>query len=351
MKLLGKKPILLAIGLVVTLLALWYATREVNFRDTIRSMRDYDYRWILPGLAIFYYSMYLRAVRWGLLFEPHHHLRGYQVFPPLMICFAFNSVFGFRSGEVARAYLVGRRENTGIAVALATVAGERILDAVVLLGMLALALHLLPPMDPALRVPVGNYTLDAATLNKGIDGLIVFCAVITCGVIGFMIPRVQRTMTGVTRRLPILSPALKRRLDQLILQFARGFHALQRPAILARIVFHSVVLWLLTAISNICVARGFGIDMNLNQAIALMALIGIFILPATTPGYWGLYEAGAVFSMIFMDLGTDDSQRFAYALMIHLVQYVPIVVVGLYYAARWQVKPPALTDKAAPPEV
>ena len=128
---------LLAGGLAVTAFFLWLSTRNVKAADVGLAFRKFHWIWMLPGLVGFYYSMYLRAVRWGLLFRPHHDLKGYQVFRPLMICFAFNSILPGRVGEFARAWLVGRRKEIGVTTALATVVAERLLDAVTLLGMLA----------------------------------------------------------------------------------------------------------------------------------------------------------------------------------------------------------------------
>ena len=100
-------------------------------------------------------------------------------------------------------------------------------------------------------------------------------------------------------------------------------------------------IWVLVAVSNIAVAWGFGFDLNLFQSIALMTLIGIAIVIPAAPGYWGLYEAGAIFSLFVLGvLRTDQaSLALAFALVIHLVQYIPIVAVGLFFAWQSQIKP------------
>src|SRR5690349_16335461 len=116
-----KKHIVLILGLAITVFALWFTTRGVQWAEFGRDLKAFRWIWLIPSLAGFYVGMYLRAMRWGLLFLPHHRLSGRQMFPPIMICFAFNSILPGRVGEVARAYYVGKHMKTGISTALATV--------------------------------------------------------------------------------------------------------------------------------------------------------------------------------------------------------------------------------------
>jgi hypothetical protein len=169
----------------------------------------------------------------------------------------------------------------------------------------------------------------------------------------FMIPLTQRVMVGVIRRLP-LALHLKEKFVHILNQFAHGFHALHQPWVLAQIIFHSLVLWLLVGVSNMIVAWGFGLPLSkmiLPQGLAVMTLIGIFIMVPAAPGYWGLYEVGAIFSLIVLGLVGQDSQSqslaLAYALVVHLLQYVPIVVLGLFFAWRAHIHPSAVEPDAS----
>lgn len=332
-----KHHVILGVGLVVTAVALWYSTRGIEWARFGEAMRGFNLLWLVPGLATFYYSMYLRSVRWGLLFRPHYHLSGARLFRPLMICFGFNSILPGRVGEFARAYMVGKQEKTGVTTALATVLAERIFDGVTLLAMLAIALGFLPPIDPDFSYAWGKVVLNADRLNMSIAVLIKGCFVLTAGVIVFMIPWTQRTMVTIIRALDFLPEKLRNGLIHMVEQLARGFSALGQVWPLVQIVFYSIVLWLLVGLSNLMIAYGFGLDMNFLQALALVTMIGLFIIIPAAPGYWGLYEAGGIFTLIVLGVTTDKSLALAYTMTIHLVQYVPIVALGLYFAWRAQI--------------
>ncbi|MCE5229688.1 flippase-like domain-containing protein [bacterium] len=331
-----KKNIIFIVGCLISVALIGYFTRAVEWGKFASALGSFKWWWLVPGLAAFYYSMYLRAVRWGLLFKPHYDIKGWQAFAPLMVGFAFNSILPGRVGEVVRCLHIGKSQKTGVPVALATVVAERILDAVTLFGMLAVAFAVLPPIDPNTNVPVPGSTvvLNAKVLEKSIHGLITICIVLVVGLIVFMFPWVQLTCIRITRRLGFMSARIRRAIARIIIKFAGGFHALKQPAVMARIIFHSVVLWVLVGVSNLAIARGFDLPMSLPQALALVTLIGIFITIPAAPGYWGLYEAGAIFTLTVMKISDNVTVMFAYAIMIHLVQYVPIVVIGLWMARK-----------------
>lgn len=344
----NKKSLMFIVGLAITAVSLWYTTRQVVLKDFIAEMKSFNYVWLIPAFIVFYYSMYLRAVRWGLLFRPHHHIKGYEAFAPLMICFGFNGLLPGRVGEVARAYVIGTRKKTGVPTALATVVAERILDAATLMGLLAFSLSVLPKVDPAMKVDIWGYSVSGLQFNQLKVKIVILSAILVIGVIVFMIRLTQIVMHAVIDALPLVSVKFRGQLHKTLEHFAMGFHALQQPWVLAQIAFHSLVLWVMIGISNQMVARGFGLHMSLAQAEAQMVMIGIFITIPAAPGYWGLYEAGTIFSMLVLRIVPATSQgqslALAYSLMIHLLQYVPIVIAGLYFAWKMQLKPAAMTE-------
>ena len=334
-----RKHLFFIVGCCVTVVALWIAMQGVEWSAFATAMRQFQWGWILPGLATFYASMYLRAVRWGLLFRPHHQLTGRQMFRPIMICFAFNSILPGRAGEFVRSWMVGRDLKIGMTTALATVVAERVLDGLTLLAALALSFSLLPPMDPTLTLKIPGITLNAEVLESKIRALTLMSAVLVFGVVVLLLPWTQHTLTTVFKRMPGLPDRLRTTAIHFLHRFSMGFHALARPGVLLRILAHSVVIWLLVAVSNVAIARGFGLTMSGPQSLALITLIGLTTMIPAAPGYWGLYELGGVFSLLVLGVTADRSLALAYIVMLHSVQYFPIVAIGLWFALRSHVRP------------
>jgi len=335
-----KQKITLLLAGVVTVACLYWVFKPVNMTALWNSILAVNPLWAMLSIAIFYFSMYLRALRWGWLFKPNYEIPGNHLFRPLMICFAFNSILPGRVGEFVRAFYVGKKEGTGFPAAMATVVSERIFDGVTLLSFLAFALYRLPPIPPGLRVEVGNYSVNGAQIQPLINKIVIMCVVLVAGVIALMIPAIERLLVKILQKLPLVPKEISAKLVEILQGVVKGFESVRSPKNLAVIVVYSFVIWILVAIANMVLAWGMaGVSsMNLLQSMAVMTLIGVFIMIPAAPGYWGLYEAGTIFALKVLDVQGAANPATAYALVLHLSQFVPIVGIGLIYAAQSQVK-------------
>lgn len=335
-----KKYIGLAVGGVVSLGCLYLVFRSVNLGELWAAVKAIKPLYLIGSLIAFYWSMYLRSVRWGLLFRPDYEFSGRRLFRPTMICFAFNSILPGRVGEIVRVFYVNKREGAPFGSTLATVVSERIFDGVTILSMLIISLAILPPIDPQLTVAFGKFVVTGAQIQQGLGKITIASGVLVAGVLVMMIPGVERMLERMIRGFPAMPQGIAARLVDFVNGIIRGFQAIRNPKNLFLIVFHSLAIWLLVALSNMILAYGMAGVSSISylQSMATMCLIAVFILVPAAPGYWGLFEAGVIFSLLALGVQSDASLATAYALVMHLVQYVPIVVIGLFFAAQDQVR-------------
>lgn len=328
-----KRNLKLGVGVTISVVALWFVFRDVKFADLITAFKTVDIGWLLVCTALFYLSMYLRSVRWALLFRPNYRISSRRLFPPMMIGFAYNSVYPARLGEFARSFLVGKREGTGFPMAFTTVFSERVFDSVVLLSLLVGSLQLLPPIDPTLAI-------QGVPLAGLMQKLQIVCGVLVGGVLFMMIPGIERRLVAVVEWVPAIPDGISAKIINIIRGVVRGFEAVRDWRNLFGIVFWSLAVWLLAAASNWALAKGMpGVtQISFVQSVALLVLIGLAIMIPASPGYWGLFEAGCVFGLKVLGVTENTSQAMAYALVMHLVQYLPIVAIGFGFAARDHVK-------------
>ena len=134
--------ITLLIGVLISAVSLWWVFSGVDFGEMLASLTHVHWLALVPSLFFFYFSMYLRAVRWAVFFRPGRAFSGARLFRPVMIGFAFNCILPAHAGEAVRALYVGRREGTGTATAMATIVAERLFDILSLLLCLGVALSL-----------------------------------------------------------------------------------------------------------------------------------------------------------------------------------------------------------------
>ena len=57
------------------------------------------YQYIVPGLAIYFVGLWLRALRWKFLLMPVSNLPHGKLFPVVIIGYMANNILPFRMGE------------------------------------------------------------------------------------------------------------------------------------------------------------------------------------------------------------------------------------------------------------
>ncbi|MFH0795052.1 MAG: lysylphosphatidylglycerol synthase transmembrane domain-containing protein, partial [bacterium] len=155
-----KRWLQLIVGCALSALFLWIALKDVEFGRLGQVLLKVNWLWIFANFAAFYIGMYWRAFRWARLFQPTYQIPARRAWPPLMICFAMNSVLPGRAGEFARAYIIGKQEKVSFATSFATVVVERLLDGMILLLLLAAAMGIMPPLNTSLQLPYGPNLLS-----------------------------------------------------------------------------------------------------------------------------------------------------------------------------------------------
>ena len=101
-RLTGKYGLSLLVGSTVSIAALYFAFRNIPFKDLLTYLLSINYFWIIPSIAVIMIVFSLRAVRWRYILASDHSVGYWQAFHPLMIGFMLNCILPGRVGEFAR---------------------------------------------------------------------------------------------------------------------------------------------------------------------------------------------------------------------------------------------------------
>lgn len=327
------------LALAVSAVLLWWAFREVDLHEALGFLRSVRIAWLLAAVAVATSVFPLRLVRWRLLLRREDG-RAYPWLPlwhSVAMGFAANNVLPFRAGEVVRTVAASRLTGARLSTALASVAVERVFDALTVVGLLSLAL-LLPGMPPGLTV-AGVAVQRVATTA----GIVAAAALLAAGLVVAFPVAAER----VVRRL-IPSDRIALRLVGLIEGVRQGLGVLQSPARLAGVVFWSVVLWLVNALSFSLAFRAFDLPVGYVAALVLQGVLAFGIAVPSAPGYVGPFEA--IITAVLAVYGIGPNQAVAYAVGYHLTTFVPITLLGAWSATRTGLGLSA-TAREAPPDV
>jgi uncharacterized protein (TIRG00374 family) len=311
--------------LAVTLsaLLLWWAFRDVDLREAIGFLQRVRIAWLAAAVLTATSLFPLRLLRWRLLLrrEDGGAFSWLPLWHAIAMGFAANNLLPFRAGEVVRTVAASRLTGARLTTSLASVAVERVFDALTVVGLLALAL-LLPGMPAGLTVagvPVQRVTTMA--------GLVAATGLVIAGLVVAFPLAAEKVARAV-----VPSDRVALRLIELIEGVRQGLSVLRSPARFAGVAAWSVVLWLVNALSFYLAFQAFELPVNFAGALVLQGVLAFGIAVPSAPGYVGPFEAAITAVLAIYGIGA--SQAIAYAVGYHLTTFIPITLLGVWSATR-----------------
>jgi uncharacterized protein (TIRG00374 family) len=336
-----KIAISFGLGIIISLLSLYFALHNVPLGDLWAYLKTIDYFWVLPSSGAVLLGFGLRTLRWQMILAASRKVEFWAAFHPLMIGFAINCILPGRVGEIARPAILSQKKEIAFTTGLATVAAERVLDIFILIVLFALVLVRVQP-DPNFTMRFGELELSQAVLERIAANTLKLCVLLLCGIVLISIERTRKMsyniIDWIPKRFTFLGPKiyavtvkLSQTLKKIIGNFAMGFALIKRPQMLIFCLIISIIIWWVNALSYYFFTLGCeGIELSFIEVFAMMVIICFFVALPSVPGYWGIWEAGGVFALSLFGVGEDEAA--GYTLTSHAIQILPVIMVGLISA-------------------
>lgn len=310
-------------GVVLSIALLWYAFRDVDLGGVLRELRAADpFLLALAGLLVTT-PFALRAIRWGVLLRPMYpDTRFRPRFACTSIGFMANNLLPARIGEFARAYSITRLEPVSFSGSFGSLVLERMFDAIMVIGLLALALAW-----PGFPDVTGQHFANAASWL----GVLLALGFV---LLFFLVSRPEPAATlleAVVGR--ILPKRLRRRVVDALHAFLSGAAAVRDWRLVLQALLWSAAVWLNNAVAAWVAFRAFGIDAPFIAAVFLQSVIALAVSLPAAPGFFGIYQAAARVALVDV-WGVAAAPAMAFAVGFHLAGYFPITFIGLYYLWR-----------------
>jgi glycosyltransferase 2 family protein len=289
----------------------------INWSDTWAHIRHADVRLYALAVLAFLGSMAVRAVRWRMLLRnAGEHCGVVSLFEIIFASFFVNCVIPAKMGDVYRAFLVRQREHVGASKALGTIIAERLLDLVVLMGLLILAGGItFHNRVPSSLVP---YAIAGSILSAFGIGVVVLMA--------------TGRGLGLVQRLPA-------RISQRYENFRHG--TVQSLSNWPFVALLTVLVWCLeaTRLGLVVAALDLSSLMHPSQFLLVALVAALLTTVPFTPGGLGLVEAG----MVGVLAAVADVPRSAGASITVLdrsISYGLVLVIGFGFFALTHVRQP-----------
>jgi len=313
----------LVAGVAVTVVLLWFALKDVAFADVWANIRAGNVWLLLAAISVATFGFFIRALRWNVLLapvKPDTQLR--SRFAGVSIGFMANNILPARVGEFARAYAFSRMEPVTASAAFGTLVVERFMDGAVLLLFLIVPIFTEGfPEGGALAGGAGGTVLKA--------GVVAVVIVLLVLVVLAAWPRAFARFANWSARFMPKSVSLP--LLAGLEAFLGSLAIMRNPRLLALGFAWTIGFWAWHGISFWLAMLAFDIHTGFISAIFTEALVGFGVALPAAPGFFGTFHFSA--NVALSDVyGVPEAQSLAFAFGYHFGGWVPITLIGLWYA-------------------
>lgn len=322
------------IGVSVVLVAVLF--RNVDGRQLLAALRGVDPLFIGLAIGATFLNYFLRAVRWKYLVAPLKKASLGSLFSATIIGYMANNVLPARLGEFVRAYALASRERIDGSAVFATLVLDRLMDGFTVLLLLLIALF-------GVEFPAGGEAAQKGLVVGGWVTLGIYLAAVIVLVL------LKRNTMGTLRLFErFLSPFPRRfaeRVIHLMGGFIGGISLSKHPRDLWAFCWTSLVIWGVAVVTVDLALRAFGIHLPPTAAVFILVLLVFAVMVPASPGFIGTYHAACTFGLLAF--GLERERALSVAIVVHAVNFFPVIVAGLFCLWRGNMSLESLGKKAA----
>jgi uncharacterized protein (TIRG00374 family) len=305
---------------------LWWFGRNLDWREVRQALSTADPLLLTLAVVIICVAYLVRAFRWGALLRPLGGARLGDLFVATTIGFSAVFLIG-RTGEVVRPVVLPMRDpRVRPSAALVTILIERIYDFVAVALMFAVNLIW---FRPPIALEISFTRVRAVGL-----GLLVGTILGIAFLIWFR--KNSAVLLDTLHRLFSRWRFFPDRLGKLIIGFLQQLSSALRVLVNARELAETVgwtaLVWLGISSANFLVLRAFHLDVGVSETIFILGWSLLGSLVPTPGGAAGAFHAATAAGLLF--LGVKKETAAALSIVLHIVDFGPAVLFGLFYFIR-----------------
>ena len=308
------------LGIVISLLFLYLAVRNVDFKLAAGSVSGLDWNYLALCVFCQAASLFTRAALWQNILSYEKSVSYRHAFESLIIGYMGNNILPFRMGEAMRAFAMGRKEKISRTLAFASVILERLYDLFTLLLFFAVLVFLM--------------TLDRrVVLSAAVVSIFLGIAVLFLYLIASDFLKVPSRVFKMFLRL--VPAGRHETAERIIGSFVRGIilvRTLRQALVLLGL---SVLAWTLWTAILYFGLKAFHLDLPLTATILMTVVVHIGVMIPSSPGFIGVFQWLCIFSLSFF--GVPKEIALTFSLIVHMIQYIPTTLLGWWYLTRMHV--------------
>jgi glycosyltransferase 2 family protein len=304
----------LILGLLIGAVLVYLSVRGIRFQNVIDGFRIVRYEYIFPILVIFFTAQVLRSWRWGIILSPLAKVDPFTLFSVTNVGFLAIAAIPARLGELARPYLITKKSQIRMSVALGTIFVERIFDSFTVLFIFIVIVLFFMPLP--------TWLISAS--------LIFF--LITAMVSAVMIVSIVKRDSSISLLISLFNLLPEKyavKLTRLIDYFIDGFAIITDPKRFLKVMLLSAAIWLINGTAIYILFLAFSFTLPCVAAFVLMIILMIGIAIPAAPGFVGNWHYFCILGLSLFGIPKTDALTFG--VIYHFLSLGFVIILGLIF--------------------
>ena len=334
-----KRKIQVVFGLGLGAFLVWLVFRDTDWPKVYAAARSAHWGWLLIGMVAMTATFVSRIWRWRYVVRTAKPVSFRHMFSSTQIGFLANFTLPGRAGELIRSLVLARLARLPVSKCIAFVALDRVTDLFGLISVLLVAVLAFRPagritLPPEIPVPdwAGGLLQPAVIRNMALGSAAFMAAIVVVLVLLYVNQRLALRVSDAV--VGAVSKRLAERVHEMLRHFAEGLHVFRSAPDMAKSAFFSLVTWGLFAFSYECMLLAFSLELPWYAAFVTLSMVAVAISIPGAPGFIGQMHFGIYAALYVLRPDIDTDLAKAVALVTHVVNVIPVYVVGgvcLYY--------------------
>jgi len=297
------------LGLFVSLIALGVVLYLIDFGELVWALQHANYLYLVGAGMMTLVWLGVRGKFWQTLLQ--NRARYSDVFFTLNEGYLINNLLPFRLGEIARAYLLGRKASLGFWQVLSTILIERSLDVAFAVGLFLSTLAFVVGVDWAVQAATGA-------------GVLVLFLLVSL----YLLARYQSKVLKLVDRAAARWPIVKKLAGQRLSAFLLGLSILTDTRLFLRAIAWLTLNWAVGIGQYYLLALAFFPAARPLWAAFTYGAGSLGLAAPSSPGGVGVFEAVIIGALSVFNV--NRSAAAAFALFAHSFSFVITGLIGGY---------------------
>ncbi|MEI0685506.1 lysylphosphatidylglycerol synthase transmembrane domain-containing protein [Brachyspira pilosicoli] len=309
-----KTAINITIGIIISIACLYFAFRGIDIKGSIEVVKNINVTYFIISLILSVVIIALRGLRWECFIPLKKPIKKRTVVMATYIGFMANNILPAKLGEVARAYILGIKEDVSKSALIASVVTERLFDVITGGVILTISVAFIPNLPK---------TVTYAAIALFVVSIVGFL------VLMFLVWQKDFAHKVFHKVFGILPQKIGSKLIEFSCNFIDGIGFKNDPKHIFLIFFYTI-LYLIGQIFTIgFLLSAFNIKASPIIALFVFAIGGFGFAVPSAPSGIGPFEWAIIFGLSL--IGVEKTIAAPYALVYHMMGIVPITIVGFIF--------------------